>query len=515
MENKNRVIAVIEIGSTGIRLLVAEIRGNDNWHIVDRASKPISLGRDVFTSGKVSRESFLECLMVLQHFRELVRGWGVGDGDIQVIATSAIRVAKNRDMVVDRIRQEVGLDVTIVEGIEENRLMYLAVRYALKNDLPLFWKANSCVIEVGGGSTEIMLLRRGKVAAAHSVRLGTILVDQQSRLAMGNQLFQERYIQENVRNTSESLKSEMDLNYVRSFVAVGGDARVVATHIGREFNRNSWIVDRTEFIKFYEQIQNYSPDECARKLQMPYADAEGFIAAILIYKLFLEKTVASKVIVPNVSIREGVVINAASQVDSELQEEFFSQIIASAMTLGRKFHYDEVHNRHVAKLALDIFDALINEHGMQRRDRVLMEVAAILHDVGMFIRGADHHKHGQYIVSNSEIFGLHGDEQAIIANIVRYHRGEPPQSTDFEYMALQREERMQVLKMTSILRVADALDRGHSQRIKKISLERQADTVFIYAEGSYDMSMERLGLEEKGDLFQDVFGYTIVLSHKG
>jgi exopolyphosphatase/guanosine-5'-triphosphate,3'-diphosphate pyrophosphatase len=360
-----------------------------------------------------------------------------------------------------------------------------------------------------------MLLRRGKVAAAHSVRLGTILVDQQSRLAMGNQLFQERFIQENVRNTSETLKSEMDLSYVRSFVAIGGDARLVASHIGKQLNENSWIIERTEFIKFYENIKHYSAEECVQKLQMPYADAEGFITAILIYKLFLEKTVASKIIVPNVSIREGFLINLASPFGSELQDEFFSQIIASAMNLGKKYHYDEAHNRFVAKISLEIFDALMNEHGMNSRDRMLLEVAATLHDIGMFVRSSSHHKHGQYIVANSEIFGLHGDELAIVANVIRYHRGKAPQSTHFEYMALQREERILVQKMTSILRIADALDRGHSQQIKKIRVERKTDTVIISAESAYDISLERLGLEEKSDMFQDVFGYKIFLTQAG
>jgi exopolyphosphatase/guanosine-5'-triphosphate,3'-diphosphate pyrophosphatase len=515
MKNENRVVAILEIGSTGIRLLAAEIHQNNSWHILDRASKPISLGRDVFTSDHVSRESFLECLMVLQDFNELIRGWGVEKNDIHVIATSAIRVAKNRDMIIDRIQQETGFRVTIVEGIEENRLMYLAVRYALRNDLSLFWKTNSCIIEVGGGSTEIMLLRRWKVAAAHSVRLVTILVDQQSRLAMGSAIFHERYIQEHVRTTTETLKSEMDLSYVRSFVAIGGDARIVAAHIGKSFNENTWIIERAEFIKFYDSIKNYSAEECVQKFQMTYADAEGFITAIFIYKLFLEKTVASKIVVPNVSIREGLLINLASQVGSELQDEFFSQIIASAMNLGRKYHYDEAHNRHVAKFALTIFDALKSEHGMDARDRMLMEIAATLHDIGMFVRSSAHHKHGQYIVSHAEIFGLHGDELAIVANVIGHHRGEMPLLTDLAYMTLQREERILVLKMTSILRVADALDRGHSQQIKNIFVERKVDTVNISAEGAYDLSMEKLGLEEKGDMFQDVFGYKILLTHAG
>ena len=173
MDQKSRLVAVLEIGSTGIRLLIAEIAGSTGeWRVLDRAGKPVALGRDVFTSGRVSRESFQECLLVLEHYRELLRGWDIKSGDVHVIATSALRAARNRDVFTDRIRQETGFRLSVVEGIEENRLMYLAVRFALKNDLPQFWRANSMIIEVGGGSTEIMLLRRGKMAAAHSLRLG-------------------------------------------------------------------------------------------------------------------------------------------------------------------------------------------------------------------------------------------------------------------------------------------------------------------------------------------------------
>jgi exopolyphosphatase/guanosine-5'-triphosphate,3'-diphosphate pyrophosphatase len=145
-----RLVAVLEIGSTGIRLLVAEILSGGQWKAVDRAEKNISLGRDVFTSGGISRESLLECLLVLKNYRELLGGWGIRDGDIHIIATSALRAARNRDLFVDRVRQETGFRLSVVEGIEENRLMYLAVRFALKQDLPLFWRANSMIIEIGG-----------------------------------------------------------------------------------------------------------------------------------------------------------------------------------------------------------------------------------------------------------------------------------------------------------------------------------------------------------------------------
>jgi len=510
MENKNRLVAVMEIGSTAIRLLVAEIFPNGLWQSMDRASKPVALGRDVFTTGQVSRESFLECISLLKNFREFLRGWGIADSDMHVIATSALRVARNRDLFIDRVRQETGLMLTIVEGIEENRLMYLAVRFALKNDLPLFWRVNSMVLEIGGGSSEIMLLRRGRMVAAHSLKLGTILIAQASKTSSFRP--DERYISESIRNTTDFLSSELDLAHVRAFIIVGFDASVAAAQVGTNLNENCWIVTREAFTEFAKKVQDYTPEECMEKLQMPYWEAETFIPGILVNKLLLDKTGAIQVVVPRVSIREGFLIDLAHGVDTYQQEDFFSQIFASAVNLGRKYHIDEPHCRHVASLCMIIFDAMTQEHGMNRRERMLLEAAAMLHEIGMFIRNSGHNLHGQYIIANSEIFGLKQEEQAIIGNVIRYHRGNTPSPTDIEYIALQREERILVLKMVSLLRVADSLDHGHSQHIKIKVVEKKSETVVLHTEGMVDLSLDLLGLDEKCALFQDVFGYKVVVN---
>jgi len=506
------LVAIIEIGSTGIRLNVAEIFSGGEWQVLDRAVRPVGLGRDVFTSGSLSRESVLECLTVLQNYRELLSGWGIADNNIHAIATSALRVARNRDVFIDRVRQETGFDLTIVEGIEENRLMYLAVRFALKQDLPLFWKANSMIIEIGGGSTEIMLLRRGQMVAAHSLKMGTIIIDQHSRQGLGAGIFYERYLNENIKNTLELLDNELDLAHVRTIVAAGTDARLAADRAGKEINENCRIIKREDFIKFAEKVRNFSVEDCVQEFGTSYADAEGLIPGLLVLKLFLERTGAANVAVPLVTIRDGYLVDLSSGVDSSLQDEFFSQIIASAVNLGRKFHFDEAHGRHVARHCMAIFDALLKEHGMNRRHRIMLETAALLHDIGTYIKSSGHQKHGQYIIANSEIFGLHQDELEIIANVINYHRGNPPSQSDIEYITLQREERILVLKMASILRVADALDRGHSQQIKKITVERRMETVVLHVDKAYDLSLEMMGLEEKGGMFQDVFGYKVILS---
>jgi exopolyphosphatase / guanosine-5'-triphosphate,3'-diphosphate pyrophosphatase len=506
------LVAVIEVGSTGIRLNVAEISSDGQWKVLDRAVRPVGLGRDVFTSGQLSKESMHECLTVFQNFRELLSGWSIADDNIHIIATSALRVAHNRDIFIDRVKQETGFNLSIVEGIEENRLMYLAVRFALKQELPLFWRANSMIIDIGGGSTEIMLLRRGQMVAAHSLKMGTIIIDQHSRHSLGPGFYYERYLNENIKNTLSMLDIEMELSHVRTMVACGSDARLAAEQAGKELNGNCLIIERENFIKFSEKIRNLGIEDCVRQFGVSYNEAEGLIPGLLVLKLFLERTGAKNVAVPLVTIRDGYLVDLASGVDSNLQDEFFTQIIASAVNLGRKFHFDEAHSLHVAKHCMTIFDSLIKEHGMSRRQRVMLETAAILHDIGTYIKTSGHQKHGQYIVNNSEIFGLHQDELGIIANVINYHRGGPPSQADIEYIKLQREERMLVLKMASILRVADALDRGHSQQIKKITVERRLETVVLHVDKAYDLTLELLGIEEKGGMFQDVFGCKIVLS---
>ena len=522
-----RPAAVIEIGSTGIRLLLIEYNAEGEWRVLDQANKPVALGRDVFTSGEVSRESFLECLSVLQGFKEQLEAWGIQKEVIHIIATSAVRAARNRDVFTDRLKRETGLEIAIVEGIEENRLMYLAVRYALKNDFPKFWRFNSMILDVGGGSTEIMLLRRGKMVSARSLRLGTILIDQKTR--GGSDRFSERYLNENVRSAQEYLNDEMELSNIKSLVAAGPDAHQAARQIGIELNEHCRIIAREDFFRFVKSVEHYSVEDCVRRLDIPFVNAESFVPGLLIYQTFMERLAAEELVVPEVSVREGFLLSMVRGIDRELQNDFYSQVIASALSLGRKYHFDETHSRHVTQLSLTLFDELEKEHGMGSYERRLLETAALLHDIGMYIRSSRHHLHSQYIVINSEIFGLKQEDLDIIGNVVRYHRDETPLPSHFEYMALQREERIIVLKMAAILRIADALDRGHSQRIRNITIERREETLLIQSGGNstadkdgssvkeqgtlyQDFSLEQIGLKEKAGLFQDVFGYKVILA---
>jgi exopolyphosphatase/guanosine-5'-triphosphate,3'-diphosphate pyrophosphatase len=215
--------------------------------------------------------------------------------------------------------------------------------------------------------------------------------------------------------------------------------------------------------------------------------------------------------VPEVSIREGLLISLSRDPSGRIQDEFCSQIIASAVNLGRKLNFDEQHALNVSTLATQLFDQLQADHGLNRHHRLLLEIAALLHDVGKFINESAHHKHSQYIVQNSDVFGLNSDDMRILSNVVRYHRKSLPTRTHISFMSLQREERLAVMKMAALLRVADALDTRHSSSIRAVSLERGDEELFIRCSNQGDLSAERHSIGLKGDLFEETFGLRVIL----
>jgi exopolyphosphatase / guanosine-5'-triphosphate,3'-diphosphate pyrophosphatase len=506
-----RLVAVIDIGSTAIRMVVAQIDTEGNWSIVDRAGKPVGLGRDVFVSGTISRDTMSQALQILRGFRELIEGWQIGNEDIRVVATAALREAHNRDMFVDRVALQTGIQINIVEGIEENRLTYMAVQESLKDLRPQIARFNSIIIEVGGGSTEVMLLQRGKMAAAHSLHIGTVRIEQQVRSLGESDAYLAPFLRESINTVREVLGTEMRFDRIRNFIAIGGDARLAAERAGRAVTDRYSVIEKRDFEEFVKRIQSFTVEECVRNLQIPYYDAEGLVPALLMYMLFLEGTSAPRVIVPKVSIREGILLNISLGPDPVIQQEFHTQAVASASSIARKYHYDEHHAQHVAFLALSLFDGLTDEHGLDNHVRLLLEAAAILHDIGTYVQTSGHHKHGQYLVANSEIFGLHGEDIDVVSNVVRYHRKSLPQPSHASYTSLPREKRIVVLKLAAILRVADALDRGHSQRIKRFTMEKSEDELVLRCEYQGDISIERYGLSAKADMFEEVFGMRVVL----
>jgi exopolyphosphatase/guanosine-5'-triphosphate,3'-diphosphate pyrophosphatase len=198
--------------------------------------------------------------------------------------------------------------------------------------------------------------------------------------------------------------------------------------------------------------------------------------------------------------------------ESTLTATFQEEIIASAQELARKYKTDAKHADHVASFAQQIFRELRHMHGLGPKHELLLRVAAILHEVGMFVSAREHHKHSMYLILNTELFGISTEDRTIVALLARYHRRYNPESNHPHFSELSREERMVVFKLAAILRIADALDRSHSQRIRSIVLHAQGDRLKIQTPGMADTTVEQIAINSKCDLFREIFGFDVVLT---
>jgi exopolyphosphatase/guanosine-5'-triphosphate,3'-diphosphate pyrophosphatase len=505
--------AVIEIGSTASRLLVAEILENGVWSIIDQADVPTQLGRDVFTSGVVSRDSLLQCLHILYRFSEQLSAWNIPPADTTAIATSAFREAKNRDAVLDRILTKTGYKVRVIDGIEENRLMYLSVTNCLKTyEGANLMDANSIILDVGGGSTELMLIEKGKMAAAHSFRLGTVIVEQKLQTLTGDLHYTKRLLEDFIANARVNLDAELSLSNIQQFIAIGSEAMLAAKNVGTPLTPQMQKITRADFTDFVSKLLTYSIEECAAKFKISATDAIALRISLLCGLFFLQPTAADTILVPQTNIRDGLILSKINMPNLALQDEFYTQIIASAQNLARKYKSDERHFEHVRTIAVRLFDALHAELNLGHHERMLLEVSAILHDIGMFVHGSDHQIHSRYIIAHSEIFGLTKDDVEIVSRVAHLHRGDPGGQHEMGFQSLpRRSDRVVILKLAAVLRIADALDRGHVKKIKAFTAEIKNDAVIISCAENHANVLEKIALAEKSDLFETLFGYKVFL----
>ncbi len=505
----NTLLAAIDIGSSAIRMDIAEVRPDGSIHILDSLKKGVQLGKDTFIEGQVSEESIRAACEVLRDFKKIMDTYGPVRS--RAVATSAVRESQNRETFLDRVLMATGLDVQVIDGPEESRLTYSAVLESLKGG-PDLGDGKALFVEVGGGSTDVTLLSGGEPVQSGIFPLGSIRLRSGVNAISGSHEQQMRYLKRQITSSLSSVRRVVGIKDAVHFIAVGGDVRFAARVLkGPDTDLKPVQVGREAFAEFVDSIAKLGIDALVQKYSIAYLDAETLAPALLIYSQLLKETQAQEVIISQASIREGILEDLAPPEQARRLQQLSHQILSAARSLGRKYQYDEGHAERVRELACQLFDELKAEQRMTDTHRLYLEVAALLHDIGLFVGPRSHHKHSYYLISSSELFGLRKRELEIIANIARYHRRALPQRSHVAYVSLERDERMLVSKLGAILRVANALDREHLQKVTELKVEREGDQVVLVAQNVSDLAMERAALATRSDFFIEVFGKKVVL----
>ena len=507
------LIGVLDMGASAIRLVVAEIDNKRNVRVIEEASRGVLLGRDTFSGGLIRSQTVDAALEALDGFREIMDGYGVRD--VRAVATSAVREARNADMFLDRIQGRTGIRFEIINEAEESRLVYMAVRHALRRHASLK-SARTLLVEVGGGSTSLTLLRRGEPMRSGVYALGAVRLRQQLDLRRHTQELQVALLKRYIANVIEEIRFEIPLDRVSHVIAIGGDVRFVAAQLtGTEPEADVREISRDQFLAFCDEVERLDEDSLVDRFRLPAVEAETLLPSLLIYRTLLSETSGARMTISSASLRAGVVLDAAEPKNRVTAEDFEHQVLASAEALGHRYRFDRDHGHHVAMLATRLFDELRAEHGLGDRERLLLQVSALLHDVGIYVSLRAHHKHSQYILAASQIFGLSNEETAIVSNIARYHRRGLPQDTHVPFIALDRTDRLIVNKLGAILRLVNALDAEHAQKVRDVKLIRRGSNWILELEGDADLTLEQLAATARGDMFAETYGRQLIVRRAG
>ena len=506
----NRVVAVIDIGTSSIRLNVAEIAESGRISHLEVLSQTVTLGQEVFVAGSITLETIARAVETLSQFKDVMASYGVTKSrDIRVVATSAVRDALNRQAFVDRVYIATGLEVNVIDQAEETRLTYMGIEKVLRASK---WarKSQSLVVEIGGGSTEVLLLRGLDVLFSQSYRLGALRLRESVDAQNLSGPRMRQVLESTIERTIDRIVGDAGMTGTPALLALGSDARWAASVIDPEWDKSKVArVSIASLQALVDTVLSLNTDELVRDYHITYAEADNMGPTLLAYLMLARSCGCKQIRVTTATMRDGIMAEMSGQ--GAWSGEFEEQIVQSAINLGRKYDFDEAHGLRVARMCRKLFDGLTALHGLDRQYGLLLYVAALLHEIGLFISYQSHHKHSMYLIRNSELFGLGNREMQLVALIARYHRRAMPKMTHDIYGDLNRSSRLIVKKLAAILRVADAMERGHGLQASDRDFEIVEDQLVIYDHGISDISIEQMALAEKGDMFEELYGLTPVL----
>lgn len=504
-----RVLAVVDIGASSIRLHIASADDSGVVRPLDTARQTVELGKDTFKNGAIAAETTERCVAALRSFRRMLDEYGVSDpAQIRAVATTAVREAANGESFLDRLCIATGINVEAIDEGEVNRYTYLSVKPVLDSD-PSFRKADALIVEVGGGGTRYLALQAGRVAIAQSHRMGALRIREILEGIHAPAARIPDLLAGQVESAVKEIRHTVPLTGKPALLMLGNDARFAASILQEKWNPEVATRLRiSSLAKLADNLLRKPVDEIVRGYRLSFPDAETLGPALLTYVRLAQVFDLSSVFVTGASLRDGIV---AEMVRDTWTEELTAQVENSAMELGRRHGFEEAHAYNVARSARALFRVLRAEHRLEARHELLLVVAAILHEVGLCVGNRSHHKHSMYLIRNSDIFGLGDRDKEIAAIVARYHRKARPQANHPEYMALDRDSRLAVSKLAAILRVADALDRRHGAGPLDFRFDLAGTCLAITLRGVPDTVIEEIGLYLKGDLFREVYGLDIAL----
>jgi exopolyphosphatase / guanosine-5'-triphosphate,3'-diphosphate pyrophosphatase len=505
-------LAAIDIGSNSIKLAVVDAAASDSFAVTAREKEVVRLGHETLQNEFLSVAAVERALESIKRFKAIAETRGAEK--IVAVATAAVREASNASQFIKEIKLQTGIQVEVLSGIEEARLIGLAAAQGCAAR-----GTTNINIDIGGGSTEISRFRNGEPRSLFSVKLGAVAStdkflsnDPPRPKELGNLRNEIRAAFERPARELKGRRWQHATGTSGTILALGASIRARRES---ETNRKNQGAQPSEakirlsrLAELNNSLTSLNADERRRLPGISAQRAEIIVAGGQILEGAMRAFGIDLLLTCDWALREGVIIDWLREFEAEARPpmpDFSDQKLLSVHAVGRRFAYEEAHAHQVARLAEKIFDELAAAESLTRHQRTLLSAAALLHDIGYHIAHESHHKHSLYLIKNSELTGFSESEREVIANIARYHRGSDPKERHPEFASLNPADRDTVSRLGAIVRLADALDRGHASHVTDLNCFREKDVMHVQLKSSDGCENELLEADRKRHFFEQAF----------
>jgi exopolyphosphatase / guanosine-5'-triphosphate,3'-diphosphate pyrophosphatase len=498
-------ISAIDVGSNAMRMVVGEV--DEAWRVntIENIRLPVRLGQDVFSNGYLEEKTIQQTEEAFLRFKHVAESFNIHR--LRAVATSAAREATNSDLLLDRVFRTSGIEIEIISGDEEARLIHSAVAHVL--DLT---NKRTLLIDIGGGSIEVTLSTGRNIISTDSYNLGTVrLLEKLNDKNKSTHPF-GKLVREYAEAARYHLEQDLGDEKIQICAGTGGNVEEIGRLRQKLFKAESdRFVTLEELEKLIEQLDRMTYEERMHKLKLRPDRADVILPASIVLHLIASEAGVKQIAIPNVGLKDGILLDIAEDLSKSLRPQRREQVWESALHMGRKYQFDEKHARLTAKLAARLFEQSKPLHNLDNSNLLLLEIGALLHDIGHFVNTVDHDKHGYYLLNNHHLIGLTLREQNIVANLVRYHRKQSPSTGDENVKLLPQKDRLIVIKLCALLRLADSIDISHTSYITDVSLMETKSGWRMKISGKSDLMLENWAFEKRKSLFQEVFGVNLEL----
>lgn len=509
-----RVVGLIDVGTNSARLMVVRLNPNRSYTIINQHKVMVRLGEGEFLKGRLQPEAIDRTVLVLKRFVEMAGN--LGAEDFWAVATSATRDAENRQVFLDRVREEADLDIKVISGLEEARLIYLGVSsgFHLGDRTALF-------IDIGGGSTEAVLGNQFEFFSLDSMRLGAIRLKNMFLGEDTGEVSPERYsiLRQHVRNSAlrtiqRVRKEEIDLTIGSSGTIENLYDMVQKNSPGKKKDAkpDTEVMNIKEMERVIQMMCSMNLRERVKIPGMNPERADIIIPGAAILHTLMEEMGLQEIHVSRRSLRNGLLHDylLRGKFGYLEKEARLSVREQSVLQLGRSCGFNETHARHISDLALEIFDSAGESglHLLNDSRRELLKYSALLHDVGMFLSFSNHHAHTCYIIKNAELLGFNNSEIALMASTAFYHSKKYPKKKHPEFSSLDSDSQKAVRILSMFLSIAESLDRTHHQLVKGAYFIMEEGKPLLVIKAVKGSEIELWALESHQEYFRKVFGKT-------